>query len=100
METRDHITVVAIVPGFAKKDLEITLKKDLLCIAGRLSPQVPGGFVARHQSRKSADFRRELKLATDVTWSDTTAHLERGVLTIQLSKDLPASRSPIPIRLT
>jgi HSP20 family molecular chaperone IbpA len=100
LETREHVTVVAIVPGFARKDLEITLKKDLLSIAGHLSGQVPSGFVARQQSRKGSHFRRELKLSSEVTWSDTHAHLERGVLTIQLRKDLPASRPSIPIRLT
>lgn len=100
VETRERVTVIAVVPGFAEGDLEVTLNKDVLRIAGRLQTQVPGGFISRHQGRQASDFRRELKLATDVTWSDNDAQLTRGVLTIHLRKDVPSSRPPIPIRLT
>jgi HSP20 family protein len=98
-ESKDYVTVQAVVPGFAESDLDITLANDVLCIAGRQRADVPGGFVARHRGRRSSDFRSEIKLLNDVAWDDTTAHLERGVLTIRLRKDGPSSRPPIPIRL-
>ena len=89
----------AVVPGFAETDLDITLAKDVLCIAGRQRAAVPGGFTVRHRGRRSADFRSEIKLLNEVAWDHTEAHLERGVLTIRLRKDAPSSRPPIPIRL-
>lgn len=99
-ETHDHMTLVALVPGFSEADLSITLSKDVLCIAGRCSGVAPRDFRALHSGRRAADFRTEIKLLSDVAWFDTEAQLERGVLTIRLRKDLPAARAPIPIRLT
>ena len=99
-ESKDYVTVSAVVPGFAESDLDITLLKDVLCISGRQRAEVPGGFSALQRGRRNADFRSEIKLLNEVAWDDTEAHLERGVLTIRLRKDAPASRPPIPIRLT
>ena len=99
-ESKDYVTVVAVVPGFAESDLEITLAKDVLCIAGRHRAEVPGGFTALRRGRRTTDFRNEIKLLNEVAWDHTEAHLERGVLTIRLRKDAPSSRPPIPIRLT
>ncbi len=98
-ESKDFVTVQAVVPGFAESDLEITLAKDVLCISGTVHAEIPGGFAARHRGRRSADFRSEIKLLNEVAWDDTEARLERGVLTIRLRKDAPSSRPPIPIRL-
>lgn len=98
-ETHDHLTLVALVPGFSEAELNITLSKDVLCVAGRCSPVAPRDFHAVSRGRRAADFRTEIKLLSDVAWSDTEARLERGVLTIRLRKDAPAARSPIPIRL-
>jgi HSP20 family protein len=98
-ESKDYVTVQAAVPGFAESDLDITLAKDVLCVAGRQRAEVPGGFTVRHRGRRSSDFRTEIKLLNEVAWDDTEAHLERGVLTIRLRKDAPSSRPPIPIRL-
>ena len=99
-ETHDHLTLVALVPGFSEADLNITLSKDVLCVAGTCSGSAPRDFHALHRGRRAADFRTEIKLLCDIAWSDTEAQLERGVLTIRLRKDVPAARSPIAIRLT
>ena len=98
-ETRDHMTVVALVPGFSRADLDITVVKDLLTIAGRCSSGVPGNFSALQRGRRGADFKSEIKLVADAVWSESDAWLERGVLTVRLRKDAPSARSIIPIRL-
>ena len=99
-ESKDYVTVWAVVPGFAESDLDITLANDVLCVSGRHRSDVPGGFTAQHRGRRIGDFSREIKLLNEVAWEDTEARLERGVLTIRLRKDAPSSRPPIPIRLT
>jgi len=99
-ESKDYVTVAAVVPGFAENDLEITLVKDVLSITGHHRSEVPGGFSALRRGRRGTDFKKEIKLLSEVAWGDTEAHLERGVLTIRLRKDAPSSRPPIPIRLT
>ncbi len=98
-ESKDYVTVQAVVPGFAESELEITLAKDVLCIIGKQHSEIPGGFTVRHRGRRTAEFHSEIKLLNEVAWDDTEAHLERGVLTIRLRKDAPSSRPPIPIRL-
>lgn len=100
VETHDHLTLVALVPGFSEAELSVTLSKGVLCVAGACSASAPRDFHALHRGRRSADFRTEIKLLSDVAWSDTEAQLERGVLTIRLRKDVPEARSSIPIRLT
>jgi HSP20 family molecular chaperone IbpA len=99
-ETPEHVTVVALVPGFGDGDLDITLVKDVLCISGRHTSGAPRDFRAVHQGRRATEFRTEIKLLSDVIWSDTAATLARGVLTVRLRKDVPTSRSLIPIRHT
>jgi HSP20 family molecular chaperone IbpA len=99
-ETHDHLTLVALVPGFNEADLSITLSKDVLCVEGRCSGVAPRDFHALHSGRRATDFRSEIKLLSDVAWSETEAQLQRGVLTIRLRKDVAAARTPIPIRLT
>jgi len=94
------MTVVALVPGFSESDLNITLAKDVLCVSGSYNAGAPRDFTAVHRGRRAADFKTEIKLLSDVVWSETEAHLERGVLTIRMRKDVPAARSLIPIRLT
>src|SRR5450755_4748098 len=83
-ESKDYVTVSAVVPGFAESDLEITLVKDVLSITGHHRAEVPGGFSPLRRGRRSADFKSEIKLLNEVAWHDTEAHLERGVLTIRL----------------
>jgi len=99
-ETQEHLTVVLLVPGFDRPDLTISLAKDVLRVSGKMASMAPHNFRAVRRGRRSADFETELKLLSEVAWSDTEAELERGVLTIRLRKDAPATRSLIPIRLT
>jgi HSP20 family molecular chaperone IbpA len=99
-ETKEHVIVSAVVPGFAESDLEITLAKDVLCIVGHHRAELPGGFSVLRRGRRSMDFRSEIKLLNEVAWNDTEAHLELGVLTIRLRKDAPSSRPLVPIRST
>lgn len=99
-ETHAHLTVVLLVPGFSESDLTITLAKDVLRVAGKAAATAPRDFRPLRRGRRAADFETEIKLLSEVVWSDTEAALERGVLTIRLRKDAPASRSVIPIRLS
>jgi HSP20 family molecular chaperone IbpA len=98
-EAREHMTVVALVPGFGEDDLDIVLDKDVLRISGRCPSGAPRDFSAIHRGRRAIDFQSEIKLLADVAWIAPEVALERGVLTVRLHKDLPESRPSIPIRL-
>ena len=65
-------SLVALVPGFSEADLSITLSKDVLWVAGRCSSVAPRDFRAAWRPARRR-FRTEIKLLSDVAWSDTEA---------------------------
>lgn len=92
------MTIVAVVPGFSREDLELTVENDLLRITGREKKSVPHTLAAVRRERRTGDFSRTIKLANDVLPSHTEARLERGVLTVRLRKCGPNDRVSIPFR--
>jgi HSP20 family molecular chaperone IbpA len=97
-EDPQHVTIVAVVPGFSHEDLDVALEKDVLRITGRLRQQVPQNLPCVKKERLASDFSRTIKLASDVLRSHTEARLEHGVLTVKMRKCGPADRIAIPIR--
>jgi HSP20 family protein len=98
-EDVQHVTVVAIVPGFSIDDLDINVQSDVLCITGRLRRQAPASFTVVRKERRAADFSRSIKLASDIVRADTEARLEHGVLTVRMRKCSASDRAPIAVRL-
>lgn len=98
-EDPQHVTIVAIVPGFATEDLDIAVENDVLRITGKLRPQAPHGLPSIRRERTATDFSRAIKLASDVLRSHTEAKLENGVLTVRMPKCGPTDRISIPFRI-
>lgn len=97
-EDAQHVTVVAVVPGFSHEDLDVAVENDVLRITGRLRQQVPQNLPCVKKERLAADFSRTIKLASDVLRSQTDAKLEHGVLTVRMRKCGPTDRIAIPVR--
>lgn len=97
-EDSQHVTIVAVVPGFSHEDLDVAVENDVLRITGRLRQQVPQNLPCVKKERLGGDFSRSIKLASDVLRSHTEARLENGVLTVKMRKCGPADRIAIPFR--
>ena len=86
-ETDGDFTVRAEVPGFAQKDLEISLEPRSLKIAGKRETKEQEKKGKTIRSELCADqILRTIDLPADVDTSKATASLKNGVLTIDLPK--------------
>jgi HSP20 family protein len=99
-EDPQHVTIVAVVPGFSHEDLDVAVENDVLRITGRLRQQIPQNMPSVKKERLASDFSRTIKLANDVLKSQTEARLEHGVLTVKMRKCGPTDRVAIPFRQT
>lgn len=81
-ETEADWRVRSDVPGFAKEDLEITLKEGVLTIAANREDD-EHGF--------SGSFERSLRVPKEVATERIAASLENGVLELTLPKQEPAT---------
>jgi HSP20 family protein len=90
-ETDGDFTVRAEVPGFAQKDLEISLEPRSLKIAGKRETKEQEKKGKMIRSELCADqILRTIDLPADVDTSKATASLKNGVLTIDLPKAVHA----------
>jgi len=86
-ETDGDFTVRAEVPGFAEKDLEISLEPRSLKIAGKRETKEEEKKGKMIRSELCADqILRAIDLPADVDTSKATANLKNGLLTIDLPK--------------
>jgi len=84
-ETADGWTVQAEMPGVSKDGLEVTLEASELTILGHKSVEAPVGETVWRESRP-ADYRRVFELDPSVDAARISAHMDQGVLTLQLPK--------------
>ncbi len=86
-ETDGDFTVRAEVPGFAQKDLEISLEPRSLKIAGKRETKEQEKKGKMIRSELCADqILRTIDLPADIDTSKASATLKNGVLTINLPK--------------
>lgn len=88
-EDGDHIYVEAELPGFSKKDVDITLENQTLTITAERNSEhkegeKKGDYLLRE--RRYARFQRSFTLPPTVDEQTVNARLNDGVLTITLNK--------------
>lgn len=84
------------VAGFAEADLEIEAKAFSLAVRGRVAAPVEGETVV-HAGIVRRPFERTFTLAEHVTVKG--ARLERGLLVIELARELPEALKPRTIAI-
>lgn len=84
------------VAGFSEDTLDVTKDKNLLIVEG--NPAVTEEINYLHKGISARGFRREFKLADYVEIEK--AHLELGILSIHLKRNIPEERKPKKIALT
>lgn len=88
----------AEVPGLSEKDIQLTLKNDVLTVAGERKPDVPEGYQAHRRERATMRFSRSLRLGVKIEADKITATVKNGVLTVTLPKSPEATPRQIPVR--
>jgi HSP20 family protein len=92
------LVVRADLPGVKDKDLEVTLEKDVLTLAGERHLALPEGHIVHRQERRSARFSRKFLLPCKVDAEALAAELKDGVLTITLPKAPEAQARKIAVK--
>jgi len=85
LETAEGYLLEAEMPGVNREGLEITIENGELTIAGRRTRENREGQSLYRESR-DWDFRRVFELDPSIDASKISAHLDQGVLRLQLPK--------------
>ncbi len=97
-ETDKDILLKADVPGVDPKNLQVTVKGNLLTITGekREATEEKKENCLRVE-RHFGSFRREVMLPAEVDLEKVSAEYENGVLTVHLKKHAGAASRQVPI---
>jgi len=98
----DEYMISIAVAGFGYDDLSVTKDKKILVIEGKHSRETVENEDATakylHKGISERSFRREFQLADHV--EITRAHLELGILSIHLKREVPEEAKPKAIAIT
>jgi molecular chaperone IbpA len=96
----DEYMISLAVAGFGLDNLSVTKDKKFLIIEGKEyqpdSEKIVPNYL--HKGISNRDFRREFQLADHVEISN--AHLELGILSIHLKREVPEDAKPKTIAIT
>jgi HSP20 family protein len=86
-ETRDHVQIVAEVPGVKPEDVKISMENNILTIRGEKQRAVEQQDEKVHRFERSyGAFERSFSVPSSVDAERITADYDAGVLTITLPK--------------
>jgi molecular chaperone IbpA len=96
----DEYMISLAVAGFGLDNLSVTKDKKFLIIEGKEyqsdSEKIVPNYL--HKGISNRDFRREFQLADHVEISN--AHLELGILSVHLKREVPEEAKPKAIAIT
>ncbi len=96
----DEYMISLAVAGFGLDNLSVTKDKNFLIIEGKEyqpdSEKIVPNYL--HKGISNRDFRREFQLADHVEISN--AHLELGILSVHLKREIPEDAKPKSIAIT
>ncbi len=86
-QSQDTITITAEVPGVEPKDIDISVKDNVLTFAGERKPEdLAEKAVWRQRERAFGDFGRAIRVPFNVDPEKTEASVTNGVLEITLHR--------------
>ncbi len=87
LETKDHFVLRAELPGFDKRDLDVTLEKGILTIKAERKPEE--GQKYHYRERPMGTFTRKFQLSRKIRKEGMRAVYRDGVLSVYLPKEVP-----------
>ena len=87
------LVLQALLPGFVREALEISVEGGALAIRGERRAEVPEGFTPIHVERRGLKVDRRWRLSEEVDVDAISAALVDGLLTVRLPlREAPAPR--------
>jgi HSP20 family protein len=95
-ETDKEIQVIADVPGYDPKDIEVTLENSVLTIKGRMEEdKEEKGKKWYHRQCASGNFFQQFHLPAGLDESGVKCKVKHGKLTITIPKKTPSKASKV-----
>ena len=99
-ETEGKIVFETDVPGIDPKDLEVSLKHDVLTLKGvKNETKLEDGETMHRAERSFGSFTRSFKLSSPIDAENVTSDYTNGVLTITLPKTEASRGRTIPVNV-
>jgi HSP20 family protein len=98
VETADHFVLKADLPGMSESDVNISLEKDVLTIAGERKTEHEEKHEGYYRiERATGSFARSLTLPEGIDADAVSAKFDNGVLEVRIPK--PAQTKPRRIEI-
>jgi HSP20 family protein len=98
-ETEGEIKVTAELPGIEEKDLDVTLRNDVLTIKGEKKAEREEKEKNYHLVERSyGSFTRSIQLPPGLDANKVKASMDKGVLTVTMPKPAAAQPQKIDIK--
>jgi molecular chaperone IbpA len=99
IKTGDNTSVIEVaVAGFSEGEIEISVDKQILTIAGATQRTDDDTYEYLHRGISRRDFRQAFTLADHVEVKNAT--VRDGILTVYLEREVPESARPKTIAIT
>jgi HSP20 family protein len=92
------LVLTADVPGLGEKDVQLSLREDVLSVSGKRALEAPAGYVVHRQERRPVSFARSFTLPFAVKADEVSAQIKDGVLTVTLPKAPEAQPRQITVK--
>ena len=93
----DAFTITAMLPGLKPKDVEIQIVNGNISLKGEFKNELEEGATYILQERPSGKFFRTVTLSDMLDASKAEAHMENGILTLQIPKAEEAKPKTIKV---
>jgi molecular chaperone IbpA len=99
IKTGEHTSVIEVaVAGFAEGEIDISVDKQILTIAGAIKREEDAAHEYLHRGISRRDFRQSFTLADHVEIK--SASVRDGILRVHLEREVPESAKPKAIAIT
>lgn len=95
-EEENSYTIQVMVPGFNKEELKVTIKDNILTVAGERSKDE--GYDDNHEFF-SEKCERKIALSDDIDYQNVKVDLKNGILNIYLPKEETKSKEAISLKI-
>lgn len=96
-ENKEHIRLLADMPGADMKSVDVTVEHNVLTIEGQPHIDVPAGYQMIGQEYGNGKYRRTFTLANTINTDGIKARMNQGVLEVMLPKREEAKTRKISI---
>lgn len=93
------LTLRVELPGFAEKDVQISIHQDVLTLSGERKLDAPEGYVVHRQERAGFRFARSFAMPCKIDPEKSSAVLKNGLLTVSLAKAPEAQPRQIAVKV-